>query len=464
MTGERVAVLDGTSGVDAAENEVAAALSDVIRRAGCTAEVFTLRDERVSHCIGCFGCWLETPGLCRSADRGRDVVAALVRADTVVLLTPVTFGGYSATLKRAVDRWVPTLLPFFVAVHGELHHPLRYGRFPRLVAVGIQTSPNGPEAELFRALVARNALNFRAPSHAAEIVAAGWTELGLRERLGAALVRRDPAPSLESIRALVGDSARPAPAGAPTGERRALVLVGSPKTRKPSTSGVLGRHVLAGLEARGWQGDVLALTAAIRDAAWRERMLAAVAGADLLLLAFPLYIDALPALLTRTLELIAERRRHARPRRAQRLAVVVNSGFPEASQNLPALAICARFAAATGITWAGGLAMGAGEALSSGVPLTGPTTGVRPPVGHVIAALDLAAAELAAGRPVPAKAVALIAQNPLPLVPFPIWRRFFAYMGGRSWRQQAAANGLGRVDMLARPFAGAGPDAVSAAL
>ena len=43
--------------------------------------------------------------------------------------------------------------------------------------------------------------------------------------------------------------------------------------------------------------------------------------------------------------------------------------------------------------------MGAGEALSSGIPLTGPTAAMtRPPVGHVIAALDRAASELADGQ------------------------------------------------------------------
>ena len=25
---------------------------------------FTLREIKLAHCIGCFGCWVETPGLC----------------------------------------------------------------------------------------------------------------------------------------------------------------------------------------------------------------------------------------------------------------------------------------------------------------------------------------------------------------------------------------------------------------
>ena len=138
MDGQRVVVLDGTAASNDGQARVAKALGEVFDASAEEVRTFVLRDERMSHCIGCFGCWLETPGLCRAADRGRDIVRAIVRADTVVLLTPVTFGGYSSPLKRLVDRWVQVLLPFFRLYHGELHHPLRHGRFPRLVAVGIQ--------------------------------------------------------------------------------------------------------------------------------------------------------------------------------------------------------------------------------------------------------------------------------------------------------------------------------------
>jgi multimeric flavodoxin WrbA len=463
MTSERVAVLDGTAGSKAEQARVAATLLEVLGRTSGVVETFTLRDERIAHCIGCFGCWLETPGLCRTADRGRDVVRAMVHADTVVLLTPVTFGGYSSVLKRVVDRWIQVLLPFFETYHGELHHPLRYGRFPRLVAVGIQPAADEAEATVFRTLVARNALNFRAPSHAVEVVTAGMTADELAARLTRALLRHEAVPAGAPLPAL-----EPAPPAAPFPERlpegrTALVLVGSPKTKKPSTSGVLGRHFLALLEARGWRGEVLTVTAAIRDASWRERMLASVEASDLLVLAFPLYIDAIPALLTAAMEAIREHRRSRATDHPQRLAVLVNSGFPEARHSLPALAICARFAHATGMAWAGGLAMGAGEALSSGAPLAGPRpAGPRPPVGHVIAALDLTATELARGWPVPPEAMALIARAPIPFLPFATWRRLFAFMGGRHWREEAARNGVGRRELLARPFiveesAGAAP-------
>ena len=205
--------------------------------------------------------------------------------------------------------------------------------------------------------------------------------------------------------------------------------------------------------ARGWQGEALTITAAIREESRRDGMVAAVDEADLIVLAFPLYIDALPALLTRALEAIGERRAGQPAPRSQRLAAIVNCGFPEAHQTLPAVAICARFAAAAGMGWAGFLAVGGGKALSSGVPLTGrPKDVAQLPVGHVIAALDLAAEELAAGRSIPPSAETLIARTPIPHLPFALWRRFFAFVGAWHWRAEAAQHGVGRAALRARPF------------
>ncbi len=104
------------------------------------------------------------------------------------------------------------------------------------------------------------------------------------------------------------------------------------------------------------------------------------------------------------------------------------------------------------MTWAGGLAMGAGEALSSGLPLTGTQRGGRPPVQHVIQALDLASAALAEGKPIPFEASRLIAKTPIPLMPFSIWRWLFLKMARKNWDNQAATNQVSKEDVLAKPY------------
>jgi hypothetical protein len=350
-----------------------------------------------------------------------------------------------------MERLVPLALPFFKKYYGEIHHVPRYSHSPRLVMIGVQQHDDPESAHLFKAIAARNALNIHAESHAAEVINSAENPEVIRWMIRSLLSRNDPVRFGPAITAFQAQpEALPA---ATTGSRHVLLIVGSPKTLSASTSGVLGGYLVNRLQEHGWSAETITLTASLRRADGRTELLSAVDRADLLLFVFPLYVDTLPFLMTRALELIADHRRGAEVKRPQSLAAVSNNGFPEPYQNAPALAICRRFAAETGITWAGGLALGAGESLSSGTPLTGNGRSGRPPVKHVIEALDLTAAALAAGQPVPEKAVELMARNPIPFLPFAAWRWIYMKGGARMWRQQAAQHGVTREAMFARPYA-----------
>ena len=137
---------------------------------GWQVDSFTLRDVDVSSCLGCFGCWVRTPGLCVIDDAGRDIARLYVRSDLVVFLTPITFGGYSSELKKAIDRLIPNILPFFTKINGEVHHEPRYEHNPRLLAIGALPHPDTEREQLFRFLVNRNAINQHCPTHATGVV------------------------------------------------------------------------------------------------------------------------------------------------------------------------------------------------------------------------------------------------------------------------------------------------------
>lgn len=127
--------------------------------------------------------------------------------------------------------------------------------------------------------------------------------------------------------------------------------------------------------------------------------------------------------------LIEARRRAVPPPFPQRLMGIVNSGFPETHQNSVALAICREFALQSGFTWTGGLALGGGGAVG-GDPLTAANRSGAP-VKNLIAALDITAATLAGGLPVPAEAARLFTKNG---IPFPIWRRLLGSRKAIVWR------------------------------
>jgi len=127
---------------------------------GWSVRTFDLDGLTIKPCTGCFACWLKHPGICDVKDDAEEYVKAFVASDAVVWITPVTFGGASSALKKALDRTIPSILPFFIKSHGEIHHPQRYTKRRRLLAFGTLLSAD-PEAEsIFRNLIRRNAVNF----------------------------------------------------------------------------------------------------------------------------------------------------------------------------------------------------------------------------------------------------------------------------------------------------------------
>jgi len=222
-----------------------------------------------------------------------------------------------------------------------------------------------------------------------------------------------------------------------TTQKRALLLVGSPRGAK-STSHSLGMYLLERLQEQGVETETMHIYPALKTEERRAGMLAAIDCADLVILAFPLYVDSLPAAVTRALELIAAYRQAAEPSSRPQLVAIANSGFPEAHHNDTALSICRRFAREAGFEWAGGLALGAGPSLD-GKPLTEAGGMAR----DVVQALDRAAPALAQGRPVPQEAIDSMAKSLVPP-----W--MYVLMGSLGWRLQARKHGAWR-KLGARP-------------
>ena len=217
---------------------------------------------------------------------------------------------------------------------------------------------------------------------------------------------------------------------------RAIVLVGSAKPAGASTSEALGRYLCARLAERGVATTLMVTRGSPRSPV-EETLAAALVDADLFVLVSPLYVDSLPYLVTRTLEYLARSSSPRRPSAA--FAAVINCGFPEAEQCRTALDILRAFARRTRLDWAGGLALGEGEAIGgrSLEALGGLTR-------HVRTALDRAAVELAGGRAVPADAVERFARRLIP-------GRVYTFMGNMGWRRRAAQNRVAS-SLDARPF------------
>jgi multimeric flavodoxin WrbA len=403
-------LLDGSHAADRTGERVRAALAAKLRTRGFAVEEVVLREKNIGNCAGDFFCWIRSPGVCNVDDDNRAIAAATMASDLLVYLTPVTFGGYSSTLKRMVDHEIQNVSPLFAKVEGETHHKRRYPEYPDFLAVGWMDGPEARAERVFRHLARRNAIDFHARTDVSAVILTSQTD---SEILTSAQKWLNDVESGQSSLPMELDwpltSAAP---GLPSEVRRALLLVGSPKNQQ-SNSNALGGYLFEQLNRRAIGTETMYLHTVVSSPPRMEALFRALDEVDLVTLAFPLYVDSLPAPVIQALEKIAVRPR-ARESGRPRFSAIANCGFPEAHHTATALAICHTFARQAGFEWAGALGLGGGDMLR-GEPLVekgGQTLRIRQ-------ALDLAAEALAQGHSIPEAAQELLGK---PIIPAWMYR------------------------------------------
>lgn len=163
-------ILNGALPGDGFVDAAGAALTDALMAAGWDVTTWSLRDQKIAYCLGCFECWTKTPGLCRIDDAGREVAASIIAGELTIYLTSITFGGYSSELKKALDRSICLISPFFTRIDGEVHHQARYDRYPSLLGIGVLPAPHPAQEQIFATLVGRNAINMHASRHSSSVL------------------------------------------------------------------------------------------------------------------------------------------------------------------------------------------------------------------------------------------------------------------------------------------------------
>lgn len=158
-------VLDGSLNDDL--GTIISILTEELEKHGFDVELIPLRETKVAACQGCFDCWVKSPGECKTDDFGRGVAKKMVQNDLIVHFTPIIFGGFSSELKKVIDRFLPTILPFFTIRKGETHHTHRYQKRASIISVGIINVWDEEEVSTFEELVYRNKINMESPLHEA---------------------------------------------------------------------------------------------------------------------------------------------------------------------------------------------------------------------------------------------------------------------------------------------------------
>ena len=98
------------------------------------ALAFPLKEEtkiidnsgKIKKCMGCFSCWLKTPGRCVIPDEYQRMGELAAKAEELTIISKCSFGSYSSFVKNVLDRSISYVLPFFEIREGEMHHRKRY--------------------------------------------------------------------------------------------------------------------------------------------------------------------------------------------------------------------------------------------------------------------------------------------------------------------------------------------------
>lgn len=92
--------------------------------------VVLVTPENLKDCIGCWSCWVKTPGRCVFSDQMNEVYPAIMASDRVLLMLPVAQGFVSGAAKTFIDRLIPLYHPYIDLHRGEMMHRARYEKYP----------------------------------------------------------------------------------------------------------------------------------------------------------------------------------------------------------------------------------------------------------------------------------------------------------------------------------------------
>jgi multimeric flavodoxin WrbA len=121
--------------------------------AGANAVFLPLGDEEIKACLGCGGCETKKSfRRCVFRDGADKILPYIAQSDTLIIITPLVYGGYSYQTKLVVDK---------LALLGDIHYYIRDKEISKgknssdgkYFVVGISDDCSEKEAAAFQFLV-----------------------------------------------------------------------------------------------------------------------------------------------------------------------------------------------------------------------------------------------------------------------------------------------------------------------
>lgn len=257
--------------------------------------IITLREQSINKCIGCWNCWVKTPGRCVMKDQMADSYNDYVNSDTVVIVMETAQGFINHQAKAFFDRSIPHYHPYIEMVGGECHHVARYERYPDMVFYFDPEGLTDQEEQVTEDYLYRTAYHFR--SKAYRIAADGTYKL----------------LSLEPRKAKNGKVAF----SSTEPMEKLVIYSGSPRKSRSNTAIIMNKVA-----------DILGDRAEIRDLKERgswDKWAEAFKEEEDVMFFMPLYVHAMPSHVMEFIEKL-------QPFKGS-ISFFVQSGFPESSQS-----------------------------------------------------------------------------------------------------------------------------------
>lgn len=334
----KITLLNGNP-APAAFDVYLAQLTSALKSEGHTVTQLDLRDMPLRYCIGCWGCWVKTPGECTNRDASLKIDRAVINSDFVLWAAPLKMGFPAALLKMAMDKHLPLIHPYMVVDHGEAHHLKRYPHYPRLgLLVEKEPSTDERDLQIVSDIYRRTALNFKTRLEFALTTETPAAEIAAR--ISSRTRRLLPLPG--RLGPISGATIRP--------PSRLTLFNGSPRGKRGNTPIMLGEF------ANGFGGQ--AETHHLIQIKQTGRFVQAFAEAECAWIGFPLYTDAMPGIVKHffeALEPLAGRKNNPP------VGFLVQSGFPEGLHSRYVERYLEKLAARLGSPYLGTIVKGNGE-------------------------------------------------------------------------------------------------------
>lgn len=115
--------------------EMLQALKQGMISSGCEVEIINLSKKNIRQCKGCLCCWYENKGMCLFKDDMKELIPKMLKADIIILATPLYFNNITTDMKLFLERLMPLQRKEFSIGEDGIYHHVCGQKIPALAIV-----------------------------------------------------------------------------------------------------------------------------------------------------------------------------------------------------------------------------------------------------------------------------------------------------------------------------------------